>query len=345
MITEREFIMIHELKKQGYSIRAIARITGKDRKTITRHLKTAELLTIKRSNHKPSKLTEFKAYVLERISQTTSRIPSGVILKELRSAGYSGSLRTLQEFLKLEYAKRIKADPVVRFETAPGYQAQVDWTTIRTGKYPIYAFVMTLGYSRTSYVCFTNNMESATLIACHHKAFAYFGGIPKTILFDNMKTVINTRDAYGNGNHRFNEAFNQFAKECGFVIKLCKPYRAKTKGKVERFNHYLKNNFYRPLAAKLSGGFIKITVELLNSYITGWLNEANSRIHGTTNKKPIEMLNDEVPCFIHYAGLVVAATTEVAQPLATRINLKLLPTAALLPIEQPALTNYDRLVV
>jgi hypothetical protein len=57
------------------------------------------------------------------------------------------------------------------------------------------------------------------------------------------------------------------------------------------------------------------------------------------------MLNDEVPCFIHYAGLVVAATTEVAQPLATRINLKLLPTAALLPIEQPALTNYDRLVV
>ena len=234
---------------------------------------------------------------------------------------------------------------MVRFETAPGYQAQVDWTTIRTGKYPIYAFVMTLGYSRTSYVCFTNNMESATLIACHHKAFAYFGGIPKTILFDNMKTVINTRDAYGNGNHRFNEAFNQFAKECGFVIKLCKPYRAKTKGKVERFNHYLKNNFYRPLAAKLSGGFIKITVELLNSYITGWLNEANSRIHGTTNKKPIEMLNDEVPCFIHYAGLVVAATTEVAQPLATRINLKLLPTAALLPIEQPALTNYDRLVV
>ena len=99
MITERKFIMIHELKKQGYSTLVIARITDKDRKTITRHLKTAELLTIKRSNHKPSKLSEFKAYVLERISQTTSRIPSSVIFKELRSSGYSGSLRTLQEFL------------------------------------------------------------------------------------------------------------------------------------------------------------------------------------------------------------------------------------------------------
>jgi hypothetical protein len=159
-----------------------------------------------------------------------------------------------------------------------------------------------------------------------------------------MKTVIDTRDAYGNGNHRFNEAFNQFAKDCGFAIKLCKPYRAKTKGKVERFNHYLKNNFYRPLVAKLSGGFIKITVELLNSYIIGWLSEANSRVHGTTNKKPIEMLNDEVPCFIHYSGLA-ANITEVVQPLATRINLQLLPPVALLPIEQPSLTNYDRLVV
>lgn len=219
-------------------------------------MKAAELLVIKRSNSKPSKLFKFEAYVLERISKTNSRIPSGVILKELRCAGYSGSLRTLQEFLKLEYAKRIKPDLVVRFETAPGYQTQVNWTIIRTGKDPIYAFVMTLGYSRASYVCFTNNMESSTLIEFHHKAFAYFGGIPKTILFNNMKTVVDTRDAYGSGNHRFNQAFDIFAVDCGFTIKLCKPYRAKTKGNVERFNHYLKNNFYRPLIAKLSGGVL-----------------------------------------------------------------------------------------
>ena len=134
MITEREFIMIHELKKQGYSIRAIARITGKDRKTITLHLKADELSVIKRSNNKPSKLFAFQSYVLERISKSNSRIPSGIILKELRIAGYSGSLRTLQEFLKLEYAKRVKPDPVIRFETAPGYQTQVDLTIICTDK-------------------------------------------------------------------------------------------------------------------------------------------------------------------------------------------------------------------
>ncbi len=73
MITEMEFIMIHELKKQCYSIRAIARIIGKDHKTITRHLKADELLVIKRSNNKPSKLFEFQSCVLERISKSNSR--------------------------------------------------------------------------------------------------------------------------------------------------------------------------------------------------------------------------------------------------------------------------------
>lgn len=343
MITEREFIMIHELKKQGYSIRAIARITGKDRKTITRHLKTAELLTIKRSNHKPSKLTEFKAYVLERISKTSSRIPSGVILKELRSAGYSGSLRTLQEFLKLEYAKRIKADPVVRFETAPGYQAQVDWTTVRNGKSPIHAFVMTMGYSRTSFVIFTNNMAEDTLIKCHDQAFNYFGGVPQTILYDNMKTVVDVRDAYGEGKHKFNAQFYDYAKDTGFIIKLCQPYRAKTKGKVERFNQYLKSNFYRPLVSKLScGGIIDITVELLNSYINAWLNEANSRIHGTTNKRPVDLLQEELSALNQYVVKVLPQQISLAK---STLNIELLPKVALVPIQQPSLNNYDRLVV
>ena len=343
MITQREFIMIHELKNQGYSIRAIARITGKDRKTIRSHLQKAALEAIQRTNKKASKLDAFKDYILDRISKSSFRIPSGVVLKEISTNGYVGSLRILQQFLQIEYAKRVKPDPVVRFETAPGYQAQVDWTTVRNGKSPIHAFVMTLGYSRASFVYFTNDMESSTLIDCHHKAFAYFGGVPKTILFDNMRTVIDKRDAYGDGLHRFNDSFYELSRDCGFTIKLCQPYRARTKGKVERFNHYLKSNFYRPLVAKLSCGIIQITAELLNSYIPGWLNEANSRIHGTTNKKPIDMLNEEVPCFIHYVGLALPQNTPAEKP--ARLNITLLPEIAMVPIEQPALANYDRLVV
>ena len=98
--------------------------------------------------------------------------------------GYEGSRSLLQEYLtKLYKDKNLDKDPVVRFETEPGKQMQVDWTTIRWGKNPIYAFVATLGYSRHTFVYFTNNMEANTLIICHEKAFAFFRGVrctPKT---------------------------------------------------------------------------------------------------------------------------------------------------------------------
>ncbi len=75
------------------------------------------------------------------------------------------------------------------------------------------------------------------------------------------------------------------------------PYRAKTKGKVERFNHYLKSNFYVPLKSSLKGSGIPITHQLLNEYIFSWLTYANSRIHATTGNRPDEMLKQELPHF------------------------------------------------
>jgi hypothetical protein len=128
----------------------------------------------------------------------------------------------------------------------------------------------------------------------------------------------------------------------GFTIKLCKPYRARTKGKVERFNHYLKGNFYRPLAARLSGGIIEITAELLNSHISGWLNQANNRIHGTTNNKPLDLLKDEIPVLLEYVKPVLPL---VIDNRIQRLNPSLLPEVAIIPIQQPQLSSYDRLVV
>lgn len=74
-----------------------------------------------------------------------------------------------------------------------------------------------------------------TLIACHEHAFGAFGGVSQRVLYDNMKTVVLERDASGEGEHHFHAGFLDYARHCGFVIKLCRPYRAKTKGKVERF--------------------------------------------------------------------------------------------------------------
>nr|WP_167749958.1 DDE-type integrase/transposase/recombinase [Sulfurospirillum diekertiae] len=122
---------------------------------------------------------------------------------------------------------------------------QVDW--VEFPKDNLSAFVATMGYSRASYVEYVNNEKIETLIGCHMNAFAYFGGVSRNCLYDNMKTVILSRNDYSKGDHRFNPLFADFAKHCGFSIKVCKPYRAKTKGKVERFNHYLRYNFHNGL--------------------------------------------------------------------------------------------------
>lgn len=303
MISKKDFIVIHELHKKGFSNRKIAKLLNIDKRTVAKRLEEKELAPIVRNNP-PSKLENFKEYLSKRISNVDGRIPSGVLLKEIQALGYTGRLRILQEYLTIKYQDKIKDDPVVRFETEPGVQCQVDWTVIRSGSKPIYAFVATLGYSRVSFVYFTEDMETTTFIHCHELAFAYFGGVPQHILYDNLKSVVLERNVYGKGLHKFNDLFADFAKSIGFTLRLCKPYRAKTKGKVERFNSYLKANFYRPLVGKLKDSVIEIHAALLNSYANPWLSVANNRIHGTTKKRPFELLQLEALHLMPYHQVV-----------------------------------------
>ena len=159
MISEGVFIVIHELYKQGNSIRAIAKLLKMDRKTVRRKLETIVKKPIQRTVKTESKLDPYKAYVLEFISKSSDRMPWSVIMDDIVDMGYSGSRSILQTFLTKEYkARKINNDPVVRFETAPGVQMQVDWTTIRSGKNPIYAFVAVLGFSRYTFIYFVDNI-------------------------------------------------------------------------------------------------------------------------------------------------------------------------------------------
>ena len=288
--------MIHTLHRQGHSIRAISRITGIDRRTISKRLKEDEIKPYKTRTY-PSKLDAFKEYINKRLLLALPyKIPSTVILDEIESRGYKGKIRILQAYMRRWYEENQistrKEEKIIRFETKPGFQAQVDWTTIRKGTNPIYGFVMILSYSRAPFVYFTDSMTQDIWQDCHTKAFSYFGGVPKTILYDNLKSAVIERNKYGQNRHGFNQEFLDFSKGW-FIPKICKPYRPQTKGKVERFNRYLKENFYRPLFASLKGSGFEITVDLLNSFIFGWIEKTNERIHGTTNQKPKDRLNKE----------------------------------------------------
>jgi len=125
-------------------------------------------------------------------------------------------------------------------------------------------------------------------------AFSYFGGVPQEGLYDNMKTVILKRNAYGKGKHKFNEQFRDFAKHCGMELKVCKPYRPQTKGKVERFNHYLRYSFHNTFKVRLSMMGYTMNKENANAEVMDWLDyTANARIHQTLLQKPFELLAQE----------------------------------------------------
>jgi hypothetical protein len=133
-----------------------------------------------------------------------------------------------------------------------------------------------------------------TLLTCHEHAFEYVGGVTKEVLYD--KTVVLARDAYGPGQHRFQPTFLDFARHYSFVPRLCRPYRAKTKGKVERFNGYLRRSFYNPLASKLAQDRLHLDMDTANAAVRTWLNEvAHVRVHGTTQQAPQTRLGEEQP--------------------------------------------------
>ena len=295
MISKEELMKIQIMHQQGLSQRAIATQLGISRNTVKRYLQ--KQVNEPHYSARPvvgSKLDYYKPYVHSRIAQAAPIHLSGVVLfREIKEQGYSGSLSLLRQYL-YQYRGKVEPQSIVRFETAAGVQMQVDWGQMRGGKSPLHAFVAVLGYSRALFVAITDNMRYDTLEQCHRQAFEYFQGIPQQVWYDNMKTVVIERDAYGEGKHKLNQSFYQFSKEMGFLPKLCRPYRPQTKGKVERMVRYVRDNFYRPLASKLTASQLTLDVETANIEILNWLNNiANERIHDTIKVKPADKLKEE----------------------------------------------------
>ena len=295
---------INILKRQGLSIREIARQTGHSRNTIRKYLRKDQEPEYSERPQRPSVLDPFKPYLQKRIeSAKPAWIPGTVLYREIQALGYQGKERLVQYYIA-QFKPVARPDPVVRFETEPGQQMQVDWGVFRRGKDPLSAFVATLGFSRYVYVEFVTNERFETLRRCHDNAFTYFEGVPKEVLYDNMKTVVQQRNAYGAGEHRFHPGLWALAKQAGFTPRLCRPYRAKTKGKVERFIRYLRESFYVPLISRLKQSGLALDVATANVEVLKWLRDvANVRDHQTLHTQPVLRWEQEKPVLQPWAGL------------------------------------------
>ncbi|CND14933.1 putative transposase [Yersinia intermedia] len=262
------------------SIRGIARQLSCSRQTVRRYIRMQDSPAKARYSARfprPGKLDPFKPYILERVEVARPHgIPASVMLSEIRLRGYSGGYSMLTAFL-LPLKQQLN-DPVVRFETQPGDQA---------GRKPLLAFVATLGWSRATFVLFYPRQDTAAWCDGIEQALLAFGGTPKHLLFDNAKTIILECDVYGEGRHRWNPPLLALVETYGFTPRVCRPYRAKSKGKVERFNRYLKHSFIALLATTFKQARLLLDIDLANSRIWPWLiTVANARKHGTTGVAP-----------------------------------------------------------
>ncbi|MEX6506842.1 IS21 family transposase, partial [Jiella sp. M17.18] len=204
--------------------------------------------------------------------------------------GYTGGYTAVTDFLR-----DVRPTPArgfeVRFETPPGEQAQVDFAQFHvvftdepTAPRIVWLFSLVLGFSRLIWARFVVHQDLPTVLRCHTAAFEALGGAPREILYDRMKTaVIGEAET---GGIVYNRALVDLARHYGFLPKACRPYRAKTKGKVERPFRYIREDFF------LARSFRNLAD--LNEQLRHWLETvANPRVHATTRRVVNEAFAEE----------------------------------------------------
>jgi transposase len=271
---------IRRMRARGMAKKAIARELGLDIKTVRKWLAT-EWKPQRREREEPA-LTKYDEWMRKRFAEVG--YSAMVLHRELGELGYEGSYVTVQRYVR---PLRTAAQPEVataRYETAPGAQAQVDWgmlnVWIGAAKVKVHVFVMVLGYSRRIFARGYLNEKLGNLLDGHEAAFAHFGGRTETILYDNPRTIVLAREE-ATGEVEWNRRFKDRMDFYGVEIKLCRYYRAQTKGKVESGVKYVKRN-------ALAGRRFE-TLEELNVWLTMWaLAIADERVHGTTHEIPRE---------------------------------------------------------
>jgi transposase len=289
--------MRHEIVRRrqgGASMRRIARDLGLARETVQGVLRRWQAERAGQESaggvpaRRPSRVDPFH----DTIRQLLTRYPDITIVRvfeELRAQGFTGGLTIVRERV-LELRAQPPREPVRRFETAPGVQAQMDYSSYdidftEEGRRRVHLFSYVLGYSRRQYLRFVESQDLPTTLREHVRAFEHLGGIAATCLYDNMKVVVLR---HGDEGPLYNPKFLAFATHYGFTPRACRVRRSQTKGKVERPFWYAESNL-------LNGRTFR-TLAHLNEVTAWWLaHVADVRLHRETKQRPLDRHAEERP--------------------------------------------------
>lgn len=280
-----EWTTIRYLNAQGKSIRAIAQELGVARNTVRQALRAEQKPSYTRPKRANPKLEPFAAEI-ERM-YFEQRFIGSRILREVRALGYRGGKTALYSYL--EALKAAQPDPrlSVRFETAPGQQAQFDWSpyAICVGGHSVKVIIycLTLSYSRRKHYWPSLDETANSIYEAIEVSLRHYGGAPKELLVDNARALVK------NANPACFEWNEQFLGLCGhYSIRpvACQPGRPRTKGKVERPFFYLEQHFIKGSEWPSFDAF----AQQLEAFTQ---EELDRMVHSTTKEAPIERFEQE----------------------------------------------------
>lgn len=276
------------LHRKGLKQRAIARKLNISRNTVKKYIDQPQLAFEPfKGRYRSSKLDPFENNIKAWFEED-SEYRATWIYDRLFNMGFTGSYEIVKRKVR-EIKSEYQKVAYMRFETEPGFQAQVDFGEFQIENTngsvtKLYMFSMILGYSRKIYAEFIERCDLPTFLDCHIKAFQYFGGVPEQILYDRMRNVYIGKLA---GQNRFNDTLMGFALHYGFAPKVAPSYAAWVKGKVERPYSFIREGFWR--------GYGFICLETANLDLHSWMRKKDERVHGTTHEVVSQRFKRERP--------------------------------------------------
>ena len=293
-MTEQKRNEIISRWRAGESIRRIARHLRLGRHTVSQVLSQIQAQRAGNGSparKRPCRLDPYQPAIEELLGRYPE-LTAVRLLEELRQRGFAGGYTVVRQRLRT-LRPRATPSPVIRFETAPGAQAQMDYAVYDLdftgeGRRRVNLFSYLLGYSRRQYLRFVEAQDFATTLREHVRAFAHLGGVAATCLYDNMKVVVT---GYQDDVPIYNPRFLAFATHYGFRPVACRPHRPQTKGKVERRFAYVESS--------LLNGRTFDTLSHLNETTAWWLaHVADVRVLREAKKTPLQLHEEERPHLI-----------------------------------------------
>jgi len=272
------------------SLREISKETGLNRRTVSKYLKdpsSAAPPKREAAGQRYRRLVDEVAPLIDAMLRSEVLLKASVIHERLVQ-DYAVSINYQRVKLYLQEARpRIAEELGIgpaelaglhrRFEVVPGAQAQVDWgdegkILAHVGIPKVFSFHMTLSYSRDPFCCFTTGQDLATFFDCHRLAFAHFGGVPMSIVYDRTKTVVRRHVAPGEAVPLHPEAV-AFAGHYDFDVDVLAAYRPQGKGRVERQVGIVRDH--------VLAGRAFSSIEEINAAFAAWVPLRRAKVHGT----------------------------------------------------------------